>query len=136
MYYGRDGSTGAGGLWRVIWVKIDKDGPRKCFGRQSLKKLICYGLPKADHTPLIVYRLSSTIFTWSILLNTLPSVISQSTWFHWQKKIKDKFKNFLKCTAPFVFLFEGSISILCCYIVDLTSWNFFFWRVNVCHCCL
>ena len=49
-YYGRGDSTG--GLWRVILVKVIEDGPRKRFGRQSLKKLIGHGRPKADHTPL------------------------------------------------------------------------------------
>ena len=33
------------------WDKVFKNGPSKTCGRQPLKNLKGYGLPKADHTP-------------------------------------------------------------------------------------
>ena len=35
----------------AIWGKVFKSGPSKIFGRQPLKNLKGYGLPKADHIP-------------------------------------------------------------------------------------
>ena len=34
-----------------IWDEVFKNGPSKICGRQPLKNLKEYGLPKADHTP-------------------------------------------------------------------------------------
>ena len=34
-----------------IWDKVFKNGTSKICGREPLKNLMGYGLPKADHTP-------------------------------------------------------------------------------------
>ena len=35
------------------WDQVFKNGPSKICGRQPLKNLKWYGLPKVDHTPSI-----------------------------------------------------------------------------------
>ena len=35
----------------IKWVQVFNNGPSKICGRQSLKNLKGYGLPKANHTP-------------------------------------------------------------------------------------
>ena len=75
------------GFYANIWVKVFKNGPSKICGRQPLKNLKRYGLPKADHTPSnylkailnkfylvhswipchIFQRWTSTNFTWLYL---------------------------------------------------------------------
>ena len=61
-----------------IWDKILKNGPSKICGRQPLKNLKRYGLPKAVHIPSNFERLSSTNVTWSILEYFVPYTCSKS----------------------------------------------------------
>ena len=39
-----------------IWGKVFKNGPSKICGRQPLKHLKGYGMPKAEHTHSIVLK--------------------------------------------------------------------------------
>ena len=57
-----------------IGDKVFKNGPSKFFGRQPLKNLKGYGLPKTGHLLQIFKRLSSTNFTWSIIEYFVASV--------------------------------------------------------------
>ena len=61
---------------KKIWVKLFKNGSSKIFGRQSLKNLKWYGLPRQNISLQIFWRLSFTNFTWSILEYLDPYVLT------------------------------------------------------------
>ena len=50
-----------------IWVKVFKNGPNKTFGRQPLKNLKLYDVPKQTISLQTFSRLFSTDFTQYIL---------------------------------------------------------------------
>ena len=59
-------------LLKGIWDKVFKNNPSKICGKQSLKNLKRYGLPKKTIPLQIFCRLSSTNFTQSILEYFVP----------------------------------------------------------------
>ena len=54
------------------WGKVFKNGQSKICGRQPLKNLKWYGLPRQTISLQIFLRLSSTNFTWSTLQYFAP----------------------------------------------------------------
>ena len=72
---------------------------------------------------ILMVNYTSTNFTWTILDCFVLCLISESTWFQRLKKIKDKFKNLLKCTFPFVSFWVRCI--LCCCDLHLIPWTCF-----------
>ena len=66
----------------VIWNKVFKNGPSEICGRQSLKNLKRYGLPKAGHIPSIflkaVFHEFYLVHSWILC----PIWISQKSWTH------------------------------------------------------
>ena len=57
------------------WDKVSKNGSSKLCGRQPLKNLKWYGLPKQTISLQFFKRLSCANFTWSIFEYFVPSVL-------------------------------------------------------------
>ena len=70
------------------WDKVFKNGPREICGRQPLKNVKWYGLPKADHNPSNLLRVPSTNFTWFIpkyfIANDHDAVLETAFCYCWQ----------------------------------------------------
>ena len=65
------------------WDKVFKNGPSKIFGRQPLKNLKGYGLPKADHNPSNFLK---AVFQNFYLVHSWTKAFNITTWWTIRKK--------------------------------------------------